>query len=223
MKQQAVIIVAGGVGERAGAGIPKQFVSINNKPIICYSIEKFLQFNTDIKIILVVHKDFQDMLKEILKQFFPDYQFEITVGGNTRFQSVKNGLMVLKDLGFFGIVAIHDAARPFISEKLIERCFSKATQCESAIPIIPVTDSIRLKIGKSTKQINRDDVVIVQTPQCFEFNILYRAFQTEYQPLFTDEATVLEHFGKEIHIVEGEKNNFKITNPIDFEIAKLLF
>lgn len=218
----AVIIVAGGTGERSGQHIPKQFVSIHNKPIIIHSIKKFFQYNPNILTIVVCNKNYLNDCQYLLNQYFPDKKIHITTGGETRFHSVKNGLEYLHQLHFEGIVAIHDAARPCVSKDLIQQCFEVAKKNINAIPAISMNESIRKVEGNSNTMAYRENFKIIQTPQCAEFSILYKAFQQNYQPVFTDEANVLETYGIKINLVEGEKNNIKITYPIDFIIAEHL-
>lgn len=228
MKQKGLIIVAGGVGERAGKNIPKQFVEIDNKPVFIHSLEKFFEYDKHIMCVVVCHSDYIHQCKNLIQYFLSDKNITVITGGETRFHSVKNGLEFLKKINFDGIIAVHDAARPCINIDLIKRCFEKAIQFGNAIPVIPVSESIRelceASFGKdeTTVMADRNKFVIVQTPQCAEFSVLYKAFQQDYQSIFTDEANVLEFYGEKINIVEGDKNNIKITYPIDFEIAQLI-
>ncbi|GAB4449855.1 MAG: 2-C-methyl-D-erythritol 4-phosphate cytidylyltransferase [Bacteroidia bacterium] len=219
---QAVIIVAGGIGERSGQNIPKQFIEILQKPIIIYSAEKFLKYNSDIHLIIVCHKQYIQHCQKVFEKYFHATKFSIIEGGATRFHSVKNGLEFLYQKNFEGIVAIHDAARPCFSLQLVQRCFEIAHQKDNAIPVIPLSESIRKIDGDKNTFVNRENLRIVQTPQCAVFSKIYKAFQQEYQNIFTDEANVLETFGEQIHLIEGEKNNIKITYPIDFKIAEII-
>ncbi len=223
MKNKAVVLVAGGSGERAKSNTPKQFVELYQKPILVHALEKFISTYKDIICIIVTHESYLSYTKEIVSRYFPNtFEIHYTQGGKTRFESVKNGLEMLNQLQFNGIVAIHDAARPCISKTLINRCFEIAEKKGNAIPVIPITESIRYINGSDNKFVRRDDFVIVQTPQCVDFKTLYNAFQQAYQEQFTDEANVLEHCGEKINLCEGEKHNIKITYPIDFEIAKVI-
>lgn len=219
---QAVIIVAGGIGERSGQMIPKQFVEILQKPIIIYSAEKFLEYNSNIHLIIVCHNQYIQHCQSIFEKYFHTIKYNIIEGGATRFHSVKNGLEFLHQKNFEGIVAIHDAARPCISNQLIQKCFDTAQQKGNAIPVIPLSESIRKIDGDKNTFVNRENLRIVQTPQCALFATIYKAFQQEYQPIFTDEANVLENYGEKIHLIDGEKNNIKITYPIDFKLAEII-
>lgn len=220
---KAVIIVAGGIGERSGQKIPKQFIDIHQKPIIIHSIEKFYKYDSNILITVVCHSDYIAHCQTIIQTHVSNYSIDIVAGGNTRFHSVKNGLIHLHQLNFNGIVAVHDAARPCVSSYLIKKCFDAAMEKNICIPAIPLNESIRkVSDNGSNTYVSRKDYRIIQTPQCANFSLLYNAFQQDYIELFTDEANVLEHYGEKIYLIEGEQNNLKITYPIDFKIAEIL-
>ncbi len=222
MRQNALVLVAGGVGERANRSIPKQFVEIHRKPVLIHTLEKFIEYDKDIISVIVCHPQYIDYCCEIKKRFLGNYEISIITGGKTRFHSVKNGLNFLRSIDFNGIVAVHDAARPCINTKLIARCFDTAYQFGNAIPAIPISETIREIKGENSIVADRNKYVIIQTPQCAQFPTIFQAFQQDYQPIFTDEANVLEYYGEKIKIVEGEKNNIKITYPFDFELASLI-
>lgn len=216
MENQYLIIVAGGTGSRMEQVLPKQFILLNNEPIIIKTINCFLKYNPTINIIISVHKNFKTYLEELLKAN-NIINVKITLGGTTRFQSVKNGLKLITDT--LAIVAIHDAARPFVSLQTIKNCFETATLKGNAIPCISLNESIReVKIKKNTA-VNRTNYKIIQTPQCFLVSKLKKAFNQPYNPLFTDDATVLESIKEPIFLVEGNIENIKITNPHDLLIA----
>jgi len=216
MKKYA-IIVAGGTGSRMGSATPKQFMLLHDKPVLFYTIKTFLEAYDDLQIILVLPEDYTDMGREIIDAYFDYSRIQITAGGETRFHSVMNGLaLVVED----AIVFVHDGVRCLLSVDLIHRCYSKALENGSAIPVIPAKDSIRIVDGESNEAIERNKVVLVQTPQAFHSRILQPAFQIDYKERFTDEATVVEEFGLKIELVEGEENNIKITRPIDLIIAE---
>lgn len=218
---QAVILVAGGTGERSGQKIPKQFVEILNKPIILHSAEKFFYYNSQIVVVVVCHNTYTEKCQNLFRQYFPDMKnIYYTIGGETRFHSVKNGLECLRQINFDGIVAVHDAARPCVSVSLIKRCFELAAQKGNAIPSVPLNESIRQIKDDNNTMAFREHYKIVQTPQCADFSILYNAFRQPYQPVFTDEANVLETYGQKIFLTEGDSFNIKITYPVDFIIAE---
>lgn len=215
MKKFAVI-VAGGVGSRMNESMPKQFLLLKNKPIIYYTISTFLKAYADVRIIMVMHKNYMKELEVIVKEFDTN-RIQIQEGGETRFHSVKNGLKwVEKD----SIVFVHDAVRCLLTVGLIHRCYEHTIKHTNAVPVVTVTDSIRLQIENNNAAIDRNKVKLVQTPQTFQSNILLKAFEKEYQENFTDEATVVELDGNKIELIEGEYNNLKITRPSDLVLAE---
>lgn len=221
MDQQYVIIVAGGKGSRMQSNTPKQFIEINGEAIIVRTIKAFLNYNSLIKIIISVHKDFKVYLEELLiKHGLNKNNIQITLGGETRFQSVKNGLSLIEDQN--AIVGIHDAARPFVSIQTIKTCYDTAKEKGNATPFVFVTDTIRKVDGQFNSSVDRSLFRIIQTPQCFLASKIKDAFAQEYNPIFTDDASVLEYNGEKINLVEGNIENIKITTPFDLSIAKTL-
>lgn len=218
MKKYAVI-VAGGTGRRMGSAIPKQFLMLNDKPVLYYTIKAFLEAYDDMQIILVLPEEHTDMGKEIVDAFFGYERIFPTYGGETRFHSVQNGLKLVEGEA---IVFVHDAVRCLVTPELIQRCYKHALQMGSAVPVVLAKDSIRyLNEEKNDNEVmDRNRVVLVQTPQTFHSKILLPAFEIDYKERFTDEATVVESFGLKISLVEGEEYNIKITKPIDLMIAE---
>lgn len=221
MDQQYVIIVAGGKGSRMQSNTPKQFIEINGEALIVRTIKAFLNYNSLIKIIISVHKDFKVYLEELLlKHGLNKNNIQITLGGETRFQSVKNGLSLIEDQN--AIVGIHDAARPFVSIQTIKTCFDTAKEKGNATPFVFLTDTIRKVDGQFNSSVDRSLFRIIQTPQCFLASKIKDAFAQEYNPIFTDDASVLEYNGEKINLVEGNIENIKITTQFDLSIAKTL-
>ena len=220
MKKYA-IIVAGGTGTRMGRAIPKQFLLLHDKPVLYYTLRAFLEAYEDLQIILVFPEDYQDIGKEIIDAYFDYSRIQITFGGETRFHSVQNGLRLIPEEA---IVFVHDAVRCLVSVDLIQRCYENTLHMGSAVPVIRSKDSVRLlnEEGNDNEVIDRNKVVLVQTPQTFHSKILIPAFQIDYKEKFTDEATVVEAFGLKISLIEGEENNIKITRPVDLLIAEAL-
>ncbi len=220
MKKYA-IIVAGGTGTRMGRTTPKQFLLLNDKPVLYYTLKAFLEAYQDLQIILVFPEDYQDMGKEIIDAYFDYERIKITFGGETRFHSVQNGLKLVKEES---IVFVHDAVRCLVSTDLIHRCYEHAMHMGSAVPVVKSKDSIRLlnEEENDNEVLDREKVVLVQTPQTFHSKILLPAFEIDYKERFTDEATVVESFGLKISLIEGEENNIKITRPVDLLIAEAL-
>jgi 2-C-methyl-D-erythritol 4-phosphate cytidylyltransferase len=217
MKKYA-IIVAGGTGTRMGSTTPKQFLLLNDKPILYHTLKIFLEAYPDIQIILVLPEEFTDLGREIIDAYFDYSKIQITAGGDTRFESVKKGLALVDKES---IVFVHDAVRCLVTTDLIHRCYENAVRIGSAVPAIRSKDSVRLlnEEENDNEVVDRSKVVFVQTPQTFHSRILLPAFQIDYKERFTDEATVVEAFGLKIALVEGEENNIKITRPIDLLIA----
>lgn len=216
MRKYAVL-VAGGSGSRMKSDLPKQFIRLKNKPLLVYTIESFLDADADISIILVLPEQHLQTGKEIVTQYFNGKEIIITTGGATRFHSVRNGLMQIQENG---IVLVHDAVRSMVSVDLIQRSLNEVIIKKAIIPAISSKDSVRLVDGEKNKSISRDTVMLVQTPQTFFSHDLKQAFEVEYNDSFTDEASVMEAAGYQIHIIAGDENNIKITHPIDLIIAE---
>lgn len=218
MKKYA-IIVAGGSGSRMKSVVPKQFMLLKGKPVLYYTIDAFLKAYDDCKIILVLPEDHVAAGQEIIDAFFDYNRIQIAIGGRTRFHSVQNGLQLIDE---DGIVFVHDAVRCMVSKDLIQRCYEAVLHYGSAVPVIASKDSVRILTNEGNEALDRTYVKLVQTPQTFYSKILLPAFNIDYKDKFTDEATVVEAFGLKVHLVEGEENNFKITLPVDLELAEKL-
>ena len=213
------IIVAGGTGTRMGSNLPKQFILLKDKPVLYYTLKTFLEAYTDLQVILVLPVEYTDMGQEIIDAYFDKDRIKITAGGDTRFQSVKNGLALVEQEA---IIFVHDGVRCLLSKELIHRCYAQAVETGTAIPAIISKDSIRLLRDEGNEAYDRNKVMLIQTPQTFHSKILLPAFQIDYKDKFTDEATVVEAYGMKVSLVEGEENNIKITRPVDLLIAEKL-
>jgi len=211
-----VIIVAGGDGKRMGNILPKQFLLLNKKPILFYAFNSFL-FLDDIEFTLVLNKNYIDYWKKLCGSLGFNITHNIVEGGPTRFHSVVNGL---RDIPMESFVLIHDAVRPFASQETITRVYSMALKMGNAIPSVPINDSIREIYGSTNKMVNRNNIRAIQTPQAFHTSLIKNAYNQNYSPSFTDDASVLESFGEKINLVDGNVENIKISNPIDLIIAK---
>jgi 2-C-methyl-D-erythritol 4-phosphate cytidylyltransferase len=218
MKKYAVL-VAGGLGKRMGTDLPKQFLLLRERPLLYYSIKAFLDAYEDLKIILVLPLEYSDIGKEIVDAYFDASRIEFAIGGDTRFESVKNGLKLVREES---MVFVHDAVRCLVSEALIHRCYEHALHLASAVPVVRSKDSVRLlnEERNDNEALDRDKVVLVQTPQTFHSRILLPAFEIDYNHRFTDEATVIEAFGLKVSLVAGEEDNIKITRPVDLLLAE---
>jgi 2-C-methyl-D-erythritol 4-phosphate cytidylyltransferase len=210
------IIVAGGTGKRMGAEMPKQFLELGGKPLLMHTIGKFKSFDPSIEIITVLPDDQIRRWVRLQEEYSFSVAQTLVKGGKTRFHSVKNGLEFIEGPG---IVAIHDGVRPFVSADTIRRCFETAARSGNAIPVIVPSDSLRLVSGEASSPLDRMKVRMVQTPQVFHIDIIKEAYRQEYLPEFTDDASVIEKRGIRVNLVEGNRENIKITNPEDMLIS----
>jgi len=217
--KKIAVIVAGGSGSRMNSTVPKQFLLLNNKPVLYYTLKSFLQAYDDLQIILVLPEEHVATGQEIIDAFFDYNRIQITIGGRTRFHSVQNGLALITEES---MVFVHDAVRCLVSTELIRRCYDAAIENGSAIPVIDSKDSIRLLTADGNEALERSTVKLVQTPQTFHSKILLPAFNIDYKDRFTDEATVVEAYGMKVQLVAGEENNIKITQPSDLLLAAQL-
>jgi len=214
-----VIIVAGGSGTRMNSAIPKQFMKLGGKPVLMHSILKFYDSGLAPEIIVALPSGQNESWADLCREFGFTVPIRIAEGGETRYQSVKNALRLIQEPG---LVAIHDAVRPLVSTKTIQAAFRDAEMYGNAVPAIPLSDSIRkIESGKSIS-VDRTRYCIIQTPQCFKTELLKKAYQREYQPTFTDDASVLESMGEPIHLIDGTQENIKITTPQDLVVAEVL-
>ncbi len=218
--KQYVIIVAAGRGSRMHLPTPKQFLKLDGKPVLLHSIQAFASYNPEIKIILVLPKDQFGTWEKIVADYNVQVPVQITAGGETRFESVKNGLALIQEEE--ALVGIHDSVRPLVSHKTISGAFKSAERYGSGIPAVPLNDSIRQIESKQSVSVDRTKFCLVQTPQCFQLSILAKAYRQEYRYQFTDDASVVEADGNEVHLVDGNTNNFKLTTRIDLIVAEAL-
>lgn len=218
MKKFAVI-VAGGRGTRMNSDIPKQFLLLKNKPVLYYTIKAFLDGCEDIEIILVLPEEHIGKGREIIDGYFDTSRIRITAGGRTRFHSVQNGLALIKEES---IIFVHDGVRCLVSSDLIRKCYETALRDGNAIPALECGDSVRLLTANGNKIVDRSKVKLIQTPQTFLSKILLPAYKIDYKDKYTDEASVVEAFGLAINLIEGERNNIKITTPFDLRLAEML-
>lgn len=214
------LIVAGGSGTRMGSDIPKQFLLLRGEPILMHTLRVFQTLPSISEIILVLPESQIEFWNELCKKHRFDIKHTLVKGGDTRFQSVSNGLEKVVDPN--SLVAIHDGVRPLVSIEVVESCFKVAELHGCAIPVIKPVESVRLADKTSSYPIDRDKVYLVQTPQVFKTSIIKRCYQTQWQPSFTDDASVAEFSGEKIHLVEGNRENIKITTPQDLSIAEVL-
>lgn len=218
MKLYAVI-VAGGSGKRMGAELPKQYLEIAGKPVLMHTLERFKSFSDSIEIITVLPENQLRFWGDLQKKYSFNIPHTLVKGGKARFFSVRNGL---KFVDVPGLVAIHDGVRPFVSIETIKRCFETAERLGNAIPVIPPSDALRMVSDQGSMPVNRILVRQVQTPQVFHSGLIKKAYEQDYLPEFTDDATVLEKTGVKINLVDGNRENIKITTPEDLIISAAL-
>jgi 2-C-methyl-D-erythritol 4-phosphate cytidylyltransferase len=213
------LIVAGGSGKRMGAEIPKQFLELAGRPVLMHTIERFKAFNEAIEIITVLPENQLRHWIELQKKHSFTVPQTLVKGGSHRFFSVRNGLAIVN---IPGLVAIHDGVRPFVSIDTIKRCFDTAEKLGNAVPTISPTESLRIMTDQGSIPVNRLHVKQIQTPQVFNAELVKKAYLQEYRPEFTDDATVLEKTGEKINLIDGNRENIKITNPEDLLISTAL-
>ena len=242
-----VIIVAGGKGLRMGSDIPKQFLPIGGKPVLMRTLERFREYSPTLKIILVLPKAQQDYWKQLCEEYHFNVEYQLADGGETRFHSVQHGLALIPD-ETEGVVGVHDGVRPFPSIDVIRRCYDTAREKKAVIPVIPVVETLRQIISKDdrtnrtaeqteeggkvlqsyspcnkiSQTVPRNEYRLVQTPQTFDIQLLKAANRQPYNDGFTDDASVVESYGHAITLVEGNRENIKITTPFDITIAEAL-
>ncbi|MBP1542270.1 MAG: 2-C-methyl-D-erythritol 4-phosphate cytidylyltransferase [Prevotella sp.] len=216
-----VIIVAGGKGLRMGSDIPKQFLPIGGRPVLMRTIERFREYSPTLQIILVLPKAQQEYWKELCLKHNFTVAYQLADGGETRFHSVQHGLALIPD-NAEGVVGVHDGVRPFPSIEVIHNCYETAREKKAVIPVIPVVETVRHLKGETSETVPRNDYRLVQTPQTFDIQLLKAANRQPYNDGFTDDASVVEAFGFNITLVEGNRENIKITTPYDLKIAEVL-
>lgn len=217
--QQYILIVAGGKGERIPSSVPKQFVELCGKPLLMHTMEAFLNDTSNPEFIIALPQELIPEWKNLCQLHHFKIAHQIAEGGPKRFHSVKSGLKLVPEIA---LVAIHDAARPFVSKETIQRCFEMANRKGNAVPVVPFTESVREVSGVSSRVVARSKLRIVQTPQVFNSTQIKKAYRQNFSEEFTDDATVLEKAGFQINLVEGNPENLKITFPTDLQLAEFL-
>ena len=216
-----IIIVAGGKGLRMGTDIPKQFLPIGGKPVLMRTLERFREYAADLQIILVLPQGQQDYWRELCQQYHFTVEYTLANGGETRFHSVQNGLALIPD-NAEGVVGVHDGVRPFPSVEVIRNCYETAREKKAVIPVIPIVETVRHLKDETSATVPRGDYRLVQTPQTFDIQLLKAANRQPYNDGFTDDASVVEAFGFDVTLVEGNRENIKITTPYDLKVAEVL-
>ena len=219
MKKYA-IIVAGGKGLRMGGELPKQFIPVEGRPVLMRTLDIFHACDCSIQIILVLPRDHQPYWQELCREYQFAVPHRIADGGTTRFHSVQNGLALVDAPE--ALVAVHDGVRPFVSHEVISRCYQEAGAHGAVVPVIPVVETVRHLLPEGSETVSRDAYRLVQTPQTFCASLLRRAYEQSYCDAFTDDASVVEALEHAVHLVEGNRENIKLTTPFDLIVARAL-
>jgi 2-C-methyl-D-erythritol 4-phosphate cytidylyltransferase len=218
------IIVAGGAGLRMGTSVPKQFLPLYGRPVLWYTLQPFLSAYDDLEIVVVLPADGFEIGRSVADMTMSPERITLVEGGLTRYHSVQNGCrsIAAKPGSEEAVVFVHDGVRCLLTSSLIHRCYEQTLRLGSAIPVVDCRDSVRMVSGGGSVAIDRRDVKLVQTPQTFLSQALLPAYESEYRDSFTDEAAVIEAAGLDVHLIEGELNNFKLTMPEDLQVAEYL-
>lgn len=231
--QRSTIIVAGGSGKRMGAAVPKQFLLLKGRPLLMRTLEAFHGYDERMPLMLVLPADHHGTWQALCVEYGFEVPHQLLAGGAERYHSTKIGLDAVDH---DGLVAVHDGVRPLLSAGLIARIFDAAEAHGAAIPVVPISSSVREVVAlpplgsppmtndvpRTSRALDRSLLRAVQTPQCFRAELLRRAFALPYEPTFTDEATIVERLGVDIHLVDGEEHNIKVTTPFDLQVAELV-
>lgn len=216
------IVVAGGKGRRMGGGVPKQFLLLYGKPVLMHTLLRFHEALPDCRLIVVLPRDNMDEWKSLCGEYNFTLPHSVTAGGVTRFDSVHNGLSLVPD-GEQGVVGIHDGVRPFVGMEVIRHCYEQALISGAVVPALQSVESVRFQSGDdTTKALDRRRCFLVQTPQSFRIDIIKRAYAQPYRETFTDDASVAESAGFPVRVVDGNRENIKLTTPFDFLLAKVI-
>lgn len=217
-----VIIVAGGKGLRMGTDVPKQFLSVCGKPVLMRTISRFREYDKALGVVLVLPREQQEYWRQLCVEYCFDEHCTVVDGGETRFHSVRNGLGAIPN-DAHGVVGVHDGVRPFPSVEVIKRCYDAAREAGAVVPAVPVVETLRhVDAAGGSETVPRSDFRLVQTPQAFDIQLLKRAYELPYCDGFTDDASVVEAFGHKVKLVDGNRENIKLTTPFDLRVAEML-
>ena len=219
--ERFAILVAGGQGLRMGGDVPKQFLPLGGRPVLMHTIDRFREVFPDIHIIVVLPQGQHDYWHDLCRRHHLEGGFLTAPGGDTRFHSVLNGLNAIPADVSEGLVGVHDGVRPFVSRDTLRRCYEEAARSGTAVPVTPVVETLRhVSPDGESMTVPRSDYRLVQTPQVFSLALLRQAYRQPYAPQFTDDASVVEALGERITLVEGNRENIKLTTPADLLLAK---
>lgn len=215
-----LIIVAGGKGLRMGGSIPKQFLPLCGKPVLMHTIERFKVWDKHLNIILVLPRDQHDYWQQLCRNYDFTIEYMLADGGETRFHSVQNGLSLIPG-DAEGVVGVHDGVRPLVSVDVMAQCYAAASEAKAVIPVVPVVETLRyIGAEKAGVNVQRNDYKLVQTPQTFDIQLLKQAYRQPHQDAFTDDASVVEALGQKVAMIDGNRENIKITTPFDLIVAE---
>lgn len=219
--ERFAILVAGGQGLRMGGDVPKQFLPLGGRPVLMHTIDRFREVFPDMHIIVVLPQGQHDYWYDLCRRHHLEGGFLTAPGGDTRFHSVLNGLNAIPADVSDGLVGVHDGVRPFVSRDTLLRCYEEAARSGTAVPVTPVVETLRhVSPDGESVTVPRGDYRLVQTPQVFSLALLRQAYRQPYAPQFTDDASVVEALGERITLVEGNRENIKLTTPADLLLAK---
>ena len=219
--ERFAILVAGGQGLRMGGDVPKQFLPLGGRPVLMHTIDRFREVFPDMHIIVVLPQGQHDYWHDLCRRHHLEGGFLTAPGGDTRFHSVLNGLNAIPADVSEGLVGVHDGVRPFVSRDTLRRCYDEAARSGTAVPVTPVVETLRhVSPDGESMTVPRGDYRLVQTPQVFSLALLRQAYRQPYAPQFTDDASVVEALGERITLVEGNRENIKLTTPADLLLAK---
>lgn len=218
MSTFSIIVTAGGIGKRMEAKLPKQFMLINERPILMYTIEQFYNFDAKAQIILTLPSDWKDYWEDLIQENDFRIPHRIIEGGKERYDSIKNAL----ELCSGEYIMVHDGVRPLVNTDTLMSCSIEVRRKKAVVPVVDVTESMRIIDGESSRSVDRAKYKIVQTPQCFESEVLKKAYEQEFHSGITDDASLVEESGVEIYMVDGNIENIKITTKTDLLYAEQL-
>lgn len=218
--KKSIVIVAGGKGLRMGGDIPKQFLPVKGMPVLMRTIQRFYDYDNAMQIVLVLPEAQQGYWKQLCEEYRFSLPYVLANGGETRFHSVRNGIAKV-DEGV-GLIGVHDGVRPFVSVETIAACYDEAARSGAVVPVIDVVETVRHLLAEGSVTVPRSEYRLVQTPQVFDAELLRRAYGQPYTDFFTDDASVVERYGHAVSLVQGNRENIKITTPYDMRIAEVL-
>ena len=215
--KRSIIITAGGLGKRMGSELPKQFLLLNDKPILIHTLERFFAFDQNAQIIITLPKEWQEYWKELLKEHQITIPHDLIDGGQERFHSIENALKFCTGEQ----IAIHDGVRPLVKLETISRCFEGLKHAKAVVPVLDLKDSLRKGSHAHSEHVDRKNYYLVHTPQCFDAQTLLKAYAEGFQAHFTDDASVVEALGICPLLVPSNEENIKITSPLDLVISSV--